>query len=173
MVRAPYGYLQLELMDSNPIGDVFCLTIAIFRTFHLSNFQKFRFQCWKQVTCGFHIRIGSVSTVYVLVFFFSLENTLQVALGKCLGTAGTLRLPLVMSYRCIAPGEKESVNFTLKYNPGKGPQGKLCVKDDWIVLVVNAFCVNSHLALSRVFFHTFPSFTLALMKQAQDKTLSF
>lgn len=56
--------------------------------------------------------------------FFSLENTLQVALGKCLGTAGTLRLPLVMPYRCIAPGEKESVTLTLKYNPSKGPQGK-------------------------------------------------
>lgn len=62
----------------------------------------------------------------------SLENTLQVALGKCLGTAGTLHLPLVMPYRCIAPGEKESVNFTLKYNSSKGPQGTkvvlFCVK---------------------------------------------
>lgn len=62
----------------------------------------------------------------------SLESTLQVALGKCLGTAGTLRLPLVMPYRCIAPGEKESVNFTLRYNPSKGPQGTkvvlFCVK---------------------------------------------
>lgn len=67
---------------------------------------------------------------FMFLSFFSLENTLQVALGKCLGTAGTLRLPLVMPYRCIAPGEKESVNFTLKYNSSKGPQGKPCVLDD-------------------------------------------
>lgn len=70
------------------------------------------------------------SQLFMLLSFFSLENTLQVALGKCLGTAGTLRLPLVMPYRCIAPGEKESVTFTLKYNPSKGPQGKPCVLVD-------------------------------------------
>ncbi|XP_078375121.1 uncharacterized protein LOC144658557 isoform X2 [Oculina patagonica] len=65
----------------------------------------------------------------------SLESTLQVALGKCLGTAGTLRLPWVMPYRCIAPGEKDSVTFTLKYNPNKGTQGTkvvlFCVKADF------------------------------------------
>ena len=103
--------------------------------------------------------------------FFSLENTLQVALGKCLGTAGTLRLPLVMPYRCIAPGEKESVNFTLKYNSSKGPQGKPCVLDDWIVFASSS-CGNSQLALFRVFFHNSPSFTLTLIKQTQDKVLS-
>lgn len=105
------------------VGDV-CLKIAIFRTFHFSNFQNFRFQ-------SSNIWV-SYSNKWVLnwcmfLSFFSLENTLQVALGKCLGTAGTLRLPLVMPYRCIAPGEKESVNFTLKYNSSKGPQGKPCV----------------------------------------------
>lgn len=52
-----------------------------------------------------------------------MANTLQVALGKCLGTAGTLCLPLLMPYRCIAPGEEESVNFLVKYNPNRVPQG--------------------------------------------------
>jgi len=87
------------------------MELAIYQTFHLSNL------CVS----------NSSKQLSILLSCFSLENTLQVALGKCLGTAGTLRLPLVMPYRCIAPGEKESVNFTLKYNASKGPQGKPCV----------------------------------------------
>ena len=156
MVRAPYGYLGGHGFESR--RRCFCLTIAIFRTFHFSNFQNFRFK-------SSNIWV-SYSNKWVLnwcmfLSFFSLENTLQVALGKCLGTAGTLRLPLVMPYRCIAPGEKESVNFTLKYNSSKGPQGKPCVLDDWIVFASSS-CGNSQLALFRVFFHNSPSFTLAL-----------
>ena len=118
----------LEVMDSNPVGGVFASRPRYSEHF---TFQTFRILDFSQVTCGFRIRIGGFSTVYVtFLSFSSLENTLQVALGKCLGTAGTLRLPLVMPYRCIAPGEKESVTFTLKYNPSKGPQGKPCILDD-------------------------------------------
>lgn len=54
-----------------------------------------------------------------------MENTLQAALGKCLESAGTLRLPLVMPYRCIAPGEKDRETFLIKYNSNKAPPGKL------------------------------------------------
>jgi len=65
----------------------------------------------------------------------SLANTLQVALGKCLGTAGTLCLPMLMPYRCIAPGEVESVNFLVKHNPNRVPQGSkvvlFCVRADF------------------------------------------
>ena len=77
-----------------------------------------------------------------------------------------------MPYRCIAPGEKESVNFTLKYNPSKGPQGNPCVLDDWVDLYVNLFCVNSHLALPRVFFHNFPSFIDFFVTQNTENLLT-
>lgn len=60
-----------------------------------------------------------------LNLFNSMENTLQAALGKCLESAGTLRLPLVMPYRCIAPGEKDRETFHIKYNSNKAPPGKL------------------------------------------------
>ena len=65
-------------------------------------------------------------TVYFCFFLSisrSLANTLHIALGKCLGAAGTLRLPLLMPYRCIAPGEKDILNFPLIYNHSKVPQG--------------------------------------------------
>ncbi|CAH3121067.1 unnamed protein product [Pocillopora meandrina] len=65
----------------------------------------------------------------------SMENTLQAALGKCLESAGTLRLPLVMPYRCIAPGEKDRETFLIKYNSNKAPPGTkvvlFCVKADF------------------------------------------
>lgn len=65
----------------------------------------------------------------------SLESTLQAALGKCLGSAGTLRPPLIMPYRCIAPGEKDRETFPIKYNSNKAPPGTkvvlFCVKTDF------------------------------------------
>lgn len=65
----------------------------------------------------------------------SLSSTLQVALRKCLGTAGTLCVPLLMPYRCIAPGEKDSVTFPVNYNPDKAPQASkvalFCVRADF------------------------------------------
>lgn len=65
----------------------------------------------------------------------SMDNTLQAALGKCLESAGTLRLPLVMPYRCIAPGEKDRETFLIKYNSNKAPPGTkvvlFCVKADF------------------------------------------
>ena len=68
-------------------------------------------------------------TYRTFLSFYSLASTLHVALGKCLGTAGTLRLPLLMPYRCIAPGEKNSVTFTFKYDPSKFPQGNFTNHD--------------------------------------------
>ena len=69
-------------------------------------------------------RLILVALLY-LNLFNSMENTLQAALGKCLESAGTLRLPLVMPYRCIAPGEKDRETFRIKYNSNKAPPGKL------------------------------------------------
>lgn len=69
-------------------------------------------------------RLILVALLY-LNLFNSMENTLQAALGKCLESAGTLRLPLVMPYRCIAPGEKDRETFLIKYNSNKAPPGKL------------------------------------------------
>ena len=57
------------------------------------------------------------------IFLHISPNTLHIALGKCLGKVGTLRLPLLMPYHCIAPGEKDIMDFPLIYNPSNAPQG--------------------------------------------------
>ena len=78
---------------------------------------------WQAIPEGDAFTRVTVYFCFFLSFSRSLADTLHIALDKCLGAAGTLRLPLLMPYRCIAPGEKDILNFPLIYNHSKVPQG--------------------------------------------------
>ena len=55
--------------------------------------------------------------------FCRLTSILEVALGKCLGSAGSLRTPPLMPYRCLAPGEAEKVLLYFKFLQSRFQQG--------------------------------------------------
>ena len=80
--------------------------------------------------------------------FCRLTSILEVALGKCLGSAGSLRTPPLMPYRCLAPGEAEKVLLYFKFLQSRFQQGDFPSLEAAVHLIFVTLSLNPKQRLS-------------------------